>query len=352
MMTPRTPEWYAERAAKMRAAKAEKAKDPVAYVATHPKERRGSKPGVKKIKWSFDEIATVTAATAPFLIKQGIHYLPDKSDRTGSGFLLEAIKRGQEVLPAERRRFGATFTSRNRFPTRFWDKLKLALKHAPHQLVPSPAVTEAQTNGQHAPAPAPEAQTPPSASQAWSVTAITEGLGSTPTQHLVSELVSRLFRMLETKSAPMQLEEIQRTLEERRKYDELLTEEMAELRKQVEALTRFRPVPVASDGTSEHEQERSKLPRVAVLGMFKDQFDVVQHEASKLGIAAELRFYDKEQKPREVNADYAISGRWVNHSWLDQVKRGVPHSKIAFFRGGVGQAISQLLVWFPLEKTA
>lgn len=352
---PHSREWYAERCAKMRAAKEAKKGPPtttpaIASLVAEP--GRVIKRRLSYRRWSSAEAASVAVATAGHLLKQGIHFLPDPSDRIGSQFLLESIRRGQtDVLPPERRR--VEIKHRAGISKVFWHELRQALKK------PMPAATPAPhqngTNG-HAPvAPAPEVAAPVAAKPEPTPVHTVLSVGDASTELLVATLVGRLFRLLEKNTPPVQLGEIERKVEEQRQFGELITAELSEIRKQVEALTPQLKLPLfpAQDTATPFEPEQqARLPRVAILGCRKDQFDVIQHEVEKRGLKLDLKYYDQDQKPVSFTADYAISMRWVRHHWDDHVKAGVPRGQFTFIRGGVGQVIMQLEAWFTKEAVA
>lgn len=349
--TPRTPEWYAERCAKMRNAKAAKSESkpapaaPPAAPGLAAAPAREIKRRIGYVRWSMEEIEKVAKLAAHYLLNQGIHFIPDPYDRTGNQFLLQAIQRAQgEVLPAERRR--GFIKQRQGISDAFWKELKTCLKQGlglPLHFVSG--------NG-HKPAVAPTAPAtvPPSpeyhpdaAADSTTVQTVLS-VGDAPTELLVSTLINRLFRLMEKNSAPVKVTELERQLEERRQYDEMIMAELSELRKQVEALTPQLKLPLDTMTPFPKREVAEKLPRVAILGCRKDQYDVIAHEVEKLGIKLDLRHYDQDARPVPVNADWSVTLRWVRHHWDDQLN--VPRGQSTFVRGGVGQAVQQLQQWF------
>ncbi len=342
-LVPRSPEWYAQRCAKMRQAKqakvTPKSETPAPSLAAKPEREIQRRPSYKR--WGEMEIRQVAQAVARLLIKQGIHFIPDESDRRGSQFLIQAIRSAQEeVLPPERRRI---FRQRKGLADKFWYQVKKCLRAT--STAPLPPV---ETNGHAASAPIPPVA-PPKASEPAPGQALL-AVGDAPTALLISTLVTRLFEHLEKSSAPVKTQELERQLEERRQYDEMMMAELSELRKQVEALTPQLKLPLGTlTPFPKAEEPVKKGPRVAILGCRKDQFDVIANEIGKMGLQLDLRHYDQDARPVPVHADWAITLRWVRHHWDDQLH--VPNGQRTFIRGGVGQAVQQLESWFrPLSR--
>lgn len=339
---PRSQQWFNERAAKMRAAKVAKAEIRSASLAPSVPAKRGPgrMKGDKVIRLALNEEKTLAEAVAPILLKQGISFLPETNDRAGSEFLVSALRTGQVTgLRPERRK---TIKGRNSFGRHFYQELKAQLKlglrartaaNGTHGQLPAPTM---------APAPAPITPGPVVPLITNQVMQSAVSIHEAPTEFLVATLVARLFKSLEKNGSP----ELEKKVSELREFNELITSELSELRKQLEALTpTLRHTPSITPFPPQ-EKPAVKLPRVAILGCRKEQFDFIEYEAKKLGLNLDLRHFDQDQKPVYFQADYAISMRWVRHHWDDHTKESVPAGRYVFLRGGMGQAVVQLREWF------
>ena len=82
--------------------------------------------------------------------------------------------------------------------------------------------------------------------------------------------------------------------------------------------------------------EADRLPRVAVIGLFKDQFDRIHQRVNG---RLELIFIDKEWSKSTIppSTDYVIVTRHVRHKWTEAAKAAMPRDRI-FWADGAGDS--------------
>lgn len=98
---------------------------------------------------------------------------------------------------------------------------------------------------------------------------------------------------------------------------------------------------------SHDERPTDKLiPRVAILGCRKYEVEHIRQGCEQVGLKLDFRHYDQDESPRKIHAEWAISLKWLSHSWDDQIKAAIPNGKYVFLNGGVGMAVNQLKTWF------
>lgn len=97
------------------------------------------------------------------------------------------------------------------------------------------------------------------------------------------------------------------------------------------------PRPEPSQSASE-----PKCKVIAVVGLFKDQFEHVRAKVSDLPFR--LHWLDKESaKPFIPGADYVIVQRHSSHRWWAAAQRAVPSDHLAFVDGGVTQVVQKVM---------
>jgi len=88
------------------------------------------------------------------------------------------------------------------------------------------------------------------------------------------------------------------------------------------------------------------IPRVAILGCRRYEMEHIRQGCEEVGLKLDFRHYDQDENPRKIHAEYAISLKWLNHSWDGQIKDAIANGKYVFLNGGVGMAVNQLKTWF------
>lgn len=87
---------------------------------------------------------------------------------------------------------------------------------------------------------------------------------------------------------------------------------------------------------------RPRRPVVAVVGLFKDQFEHVREKTT--GLPLELVFVDKEDRlmryPSQM--DKVIVQRHVSHGWYEKAVKAMGHSNVAFVDGGISGVVQKV----------
>lgn len=83
---------------------------------------------------------------------------------------------------------------------------------------------------------------------------------------------------------------------------------------------------------------KPRLPRVAVIGLLKAQFERVQQQLN--GHKCELLFVDKDaSKGLPTRCDYVICTRHLRHAWTDAAQRQLPQARILWAEGSGDTAV-------------
>lgn len=258
--------------------------------------------------------------------------------------MLDAVRKAMDAIPQERRRL---LRSRFNLGDGFYACLKKALKNPkPQSGFPNGAAPAAQDE----PAPAPVLSPTIVAATSGALLAKSPAsLDELPTEALVSALVMRLMRGLERQGSAVNPTALEQRMKEQEQFAELLTAELADVKKEMEAMRPNLREPIIETPVEAPKPEPGKIHRVAILGCRKDQFDIINEEAKEQKLPVELRHYEQDSHLRRVGEEWAISLRWIKHAWEDQVKQTVPKGQYIFLRGGVMAAVQQLRVWFAPE---
>lgn len=274
-----------------------------------------------RIRWTPAEIKIVALRIAELAHKAGWRHLPDLDDRGSRILVHDMLSAAQVLLPADRRRLAAPFQS---FREDIWKEVEIALtaksylktETVPIVILP-PGATDARLGRGFNPAPtAPET---PAAARVQAV-------GELPTATLLSETFSRLLAMVGASEAQ---ERKIKTLEND------FNERLAELE------NRLKTAPVTAP-------EKKKRPLVAVLGCDDQMMEHLRTACTHAGIEVEFRHYHNDSNPKPVHADRALSFRFVDHRWHDQLKISFPDKNHRqFVPGGIGMAVQVIKAWFP-----
>lgn len=281
--------------------------------------------GRHNIHWKAAEMKQVADALADLILKEGWRHVPPTGDRVGRNMLTDMLATAQLVLDRSRRRLRASPTM---FKANFWALVEVTLTaKAQTKALATTTPSEPTAEKGTAPASAPSAPvSPPS-----SVLRPLPALDQIPTAALISAALSRLLESMGANEAT-----VRRVAELEAKHQKQLDAVMVRFAELENRITST-PAP----------EERKKLPRVAILGCRLYEMEHIRDGCKAAGLALDFRHYDQDQAPRQFQADYAISLKWLNHSWDDQCKRAVPSADhYKFLNGGVGTAIQQLKTWF------
>jgi hypothetical protein len=286
---------------------------------------------MKPTRWNLAERQTVAERAAQLLKNQGIAAMPSSSDRVGGSMVVSAINRAQELLPPDRHRHIASRQEAGKsFVSLIADLIKSREfgSDTPFAATPTPPVFSSPgplvwAKGAFVAPDVPVAPTP----------APLPSLGEFTIVELMSEFARRIDGMTTS------LSQIQSSIASLAVMQEMQVDELAKIRdatwSKIAELNQSAAVSAP----------RTKKPRVAILGCRKYEFD---HIVAGFGSdAAEFKHYDQDTSPHKITADYAISLKWLNHSWDAQIKSAVPSDHYRFLNGGTSTAIQQLKTWFP-----
>jgi hypothetical protein len=88
----------------------------------------------------------------------------------------------------------------------------------------------------------------------------------------------------------------------------------------------------------------ARFPRVAIVGLMRDQFEHVRAKAS--AVPFDLLYVDHEQNGKRFpSCDYIISSRHVTHTWSEAAIAAVGREHYAFAGGGVTACVKQIFDW-------
>lgn len=280
--------------------------------------------------WDENERKRICVAIAAKLRAQGLRHAPQKNDREGNRFFLDALRAAQyEVLERERRRHIST---RAAMGSKFWRDLEIALTAGANAEALVKKV-EAQEAAKVVVA-TPATVAAPAAPVMSDEQLVQAGLAKASLAELMQAAMARVFETLGQHETKMS---------ELHDYNNMLVEELDVFKRQMGG--------VQTELINLRGTAKKKLPTVAILGC---QLYIYQHiidGAKSNHIECDFRHYESDSKPRQFTADYALAMHWMPHGWDDQIHNAVPdRTRVKFLAtGGVGMAIKQLKEWFSHE---
>lgn len=330
----------------------------------NPSREAGRTAG--RVNWTNGELDVIAGHSAHYLLRNGIFILPEKHDRVGLGFLIPAVQDAVKHLPKERRKL---VEFRAQVSPKLQKALKIALKaggkkmqaqapalpqNAPESKPVAPAVTaSAGTNGHDHKVITMPGLPPQPKDEQHEIRPYATELEHATNEQLLSVLLARLFRSLEKKDDGHRVAELERIVKDQQAYQELLTSEMADMRNDLRQLQpQLTMAPIEEHSIAQVALDTKKAPRVAVVGGREDTFNFIVQGAEEAGMKLDFRYYDMYQKPHDFRADYCLQLRWAGHDWDKKVKDAIPSGRREFVRGGISQALTQLLLWFPQHAQA
>lgn len=287
-----------------------------------------------RTKWDMAENRIVATEVARLLNTQNIRYLPESDDREGRIFLKEFVATAQLKLPRDRRRLTAQLAA---FSDVFWKLVRDAITNKSYLAQPGSEIEQASTNkpsGTEAPAPAAHSPSAPAVvpPEGFALVNGDHPLGNVPIAALLAE-VSRRFDEQRTKTNDTEqlLAMLADDMNKAERQGEIFMKRLAAMEGKLQI------VPAAPE----------VLPRLVIVGCKRYEFEHISHNLKTLGIRLDLRHYDQDATvPAKVNADWAISLKWLSHATWDRIEKSVPAGQAVFIHGGVGMAVSQIKAWF------
>jgi len=264
-----------------------------------------------RVCWTINETENVMALAVNRMKARGMGQIPMPGDRIGRAILIEEVRSAQnQLLPRERHRKLAGSALLNDRDELLLEKFMKNPREEPKIEAPPPPITITPTAEA-----VPRVELPPAPP-----IAPTETPGDTLTGFL------SYLRNIET------------TVRETKELNQMLMEDIEKLNERISTLEKQRVTIPALP--------KEKLPTVALLGMRKDEFDIIKEACDSKNLALDLRLFEQDTKPRPVNCEWAVAMHFMSHAWNDQVKDSVPSGQYTFLRGGVWQVVQQLELWF------
>lgn len=289
------------------------------------------------VEWSKEEASAFLVHLAHLMRKQNLWHIPDGDDREGCIMLADYARQAQcNALPRHRR-----FDMQN--PRAEMEAMDLFARLGPLLKVPvlPPLPSKAPEIEELMESKAPEAvpQSPQLAPKPPKIASIDEFSDDEIAQAFVARFMSHSAHV----------SRLEKVLNEVQGMNALLVEEAASLRQKAEETEdrlraleeRHRQAPVAA------ATPRRSLPRVAIIGCRKDEFDRVVERAKQENLPVEFRLYEQDSRIQPVVAQYAITMKWRSRIWDDLVeKSGIPRSRRSYCDGSINRVHEQLVNWF------
>lgn len=313
----------------------------------------------KAVTWTKQERESILLHLCHLLQSKGIGQIPEPSDRVGSMMLGDDIRIAQEqALPRHRRRdlshARAAFMDMDLMPELEAMLKRPRLPAAPakgpemEELVAMKPPARVETNGRHHangnghhPELKPEPRPQPAQQDGLEARKFMED----------AQTMLKAF-----KEANAHLNAMLDRMTEIEQMNQLLTEENAGINRrmgtQAAELSNLRDEIRELKGA---KVIKEKLPRVAILGCRKDEFEAVVKKAGENGLDLDFRHYEQQrEKVLPVHADYAIMMPGLDHAQAYAVEKAVPRGQYVYLSNfSVTKSIAYLLAWFnPAAATA
>lgn len=122
---------------------------------------------------------------------------------------------------------------------------------------------------------------------------------------------------------------------------ELQSEEFARQQAEIAALNR-RILDLEGKGEGNGVINAPEIT-VVVLGCRKYEFDHVVNAFKSSRYPIKFKHFDQDASPRQFEADYVVSLKWLNHSWDSHARNAVKDPQhYKFLNGGVKTAIDTI----------
>ena len=129
-------------------------------------------------------------------------------------------------------------------------------------------------------------------------------------------------------------------------FDTLLTDEVDELRKEVQQINEGVKVELKTPPRADQWRAGSNVVAVTIIGL-RDRDTALVNAKLKGVPGAEnlnLRFIPASRSPCPLSADYALVMRWVSHPWYNQAKEAVKDKANCIFlsHSGISSVVQEL----------
>lgn len=300
----------------------------------------------KTVRWTSEEVAAVAVKTAALMIDQGIHVVPDSRDKFGRGMFLGIARRAMcEVLPRDRQRSVNT-SLRLGNPVIALVTKTLAFARNKPAAAPIPVIQPAPLTAKP---PTAEIQPPPApvqpdTSEPAGNSLELEEMSSVALVARLADVAAELGRraVLSVDKLANALSGLQaRVSQDIDALQELQSEEFARQQAEIAALNR-RIIDLEGKGEGNGIINAPEIT-VAVLGCRKYEFDHVVNAFKSSRYPIKFKHFDQDTSPHQFEADYAVSLKWLNHSWDSHARNAVENPQhYKFLNGGVKMAIDTI----------
>jgi len=329
----------------------------------------------KNIRWTPEEQSRLTDDAAYHLNRNDFKTIPSGNDIIACQMFMGILRSAQDrQMPPERRR---KLTGRQELSDPFITELARKIANPPAQeplpfwikpKVEAVAKIEVPRDNQPIPQPVSRIEKPSEPIQVAELPAKSEeahrvlvsvapsSLRSFSDDEIFAETHRRFALML---GLPAKVEALEKRvptaeqltlLNELAEMQKMIMEETAGMRKSQDAVMARLDVfeaELKKVNTAVVEAPTTNLiPRVAILGCRRYEMEHIRQACEEVGLKLDFRHYDQDENPKKIHAEYAISLKWLNHSWDTQIKDAIANGKYVFLNGGVGMAVNQLKTWF------
>lgn len=297
----------------------------------------------KTVRWTSEEVAAVAVKTAALMIDQGIHVVPDSRDKFGRGMFLGIARWAmREVLPRDRQRSVHTSLRLGKPVIALVTKTLAAARNKPAAAPsPAPLIAKPPTAEIQPPPPAP---VQPAASEPAGNSLELEEMSPVALVARLADVAAELGRraVLSVDKLAQSLSGLQaRVSQDIDALQELQSEEFARQQAEIAALNR-RILDLEGKGEGNGVINAPEIT-VVVLGCRKYEFDHVVNAFKSSRYPIKFKHFDQDASPRQFEADYVVSLKWLNHSWDSHARNAVKDPQhYKFLNGGVKTAIDTI----------
>lgn len=301
-----------------------------------------TRPERSPIHWNSHELDQFHLILAHKLRKRGLGEIPDTNNRGGCNILTEEVRNALLEMPAERRRkLTGLMLQIHKEDHPMHRGLKDLMRKPRLPDLPITQLPAASRNG-HSPAIGPAELKPENVQEPVPATL---SAPAPETGGLVAQAVQVFGRVMQLLG---EVEGMRKGVEEVKEYNNLLMDENATIRERLESAEK-ELVQLRKDYLEMKEAKRETLPRVAIIGCQRREFEEILKECGRRGLHARFRHYDQDQQAVELHEDFALLMKWISHDWTNKAIKAIPRGNYAFTDGGTAKAVKQLEVWLVTE---